>query len=262
MTFCSINNKVMGSKGSKTVEKHYIVEQVADPETLAKLETLKIEIDDLEKEAQKLHDPNHFTENVNKIFTRFVEEIPKLNLRDIINKRPGEIHLAVAGNTSCGKSTLLNAMYNLSLETALGHCTDECEVVHMQDNKVVWDMPGTNQDFKFYDVEQLSFIKSLDKCIVLFDTDISSISLIIRTIHKLNPDSLVLARTKVDQHQEGDQRTIEEEKERDINEVKTLLNLDTEENIQVYSISSLSILQGKEEEYDWNDFKDLISFSE
>jgi len=66
------------------------------------------------------------------------------------------------GKTSVGKSSLYNAVFDLNLEVGLGSCTDEVKIVKILGNKTFWDVPGVNNDFNMYTLEQLSFFNDLD----------------------------------------------------------------------------------------------------
>jgi kynurenine formamidase len=119
---------------------------------------------------------------------------------------------------------------------------------------IIWDVCGTNDDFKFYKPENLSFVKNLDKCIILFDNDISMISNMLKVINAINPNNMVIVRTKVDQYNNFNSRSIEEEKKIDKRRVKDLLNRD----LETYCVSSHNVLNGKTEIYDWKSIRDLL----
>ncbi len=128
----------------------------------------------------------------------------------------------------------INALFSTDLPVALGHATDKCEIVYDKNNIIVWDVPGCDNDYNFYDPESLSFVKSLDKVIVAFDHDIAENKHMLKVIYKLNPTSLILVRTKIDQFQIGHIRTLEEERQLDQQKVFLLLGAD----LPVYFISA------------------------
>lgn len=245
----------MGSGESKEVH-HYHTEYIPDPETVESLRVAQNDIENLEKEARELGDPNHFSNNIGKLFNNFIEKTKSLTLTDIIKKQPGEIHVGFIGPVTAGKTTMCNAMYGTNEAVALGHCTTDCDVIYTENNLVVWDMFGADNDFKYYDPKTLSFIRNLDYCVVLFDSDIAVVSWIIKTIYTINPDALIVVRTKVDQCKLGSERSIEEEKTLDQEKLKKLLDLDT--TMKSYCVSSHNIAFGEGERYDWDDLKKIV----
>ena len=90
------------------------------------------------------------------------------------------------------------------------------------------------------------------KCIVLFDNDIAMISNILKVIYKTNPN-LIIIKTKVDQYNKHNIRTIIEEKELDTKKVRELLNC-TE--LKTYCVSSHNIMNNViNGRFDWNTIK-------
>ena len=250
----------MGSSGSKNTETvhHYHTEYVPDPETIEALAKAEEDIAILEKEAEEMGDPNHFTNNIGKMFNNFVEKIGSLTLNDIIHKKPGETHVGFIGPVTAGKSSFVNEMYGLTEKVALGHCTKECNVVHTtNDGLVVWDMFGSDNDFKYYKPETLSFVKNLDYCVIMFDSDISVVSWIIKTIYTINPNSMIIIRTKVDQCGEDSERSIEEERILDGIKVQELLEL--EEPFRTYAISTHNVKYSRGERFDWDELKLILN---
>lgn len=245
----------MGGGDSKEVH-HYHTTTVykPDPETTQKLKETEDELKKMEEDAIKLKSPEYFVENSTKLFSNFIDELPKLALTESINKKAGDFHIAIGGPVTAGKTTFVNVLFNLTLPTALGHCTSECQVVHKVGDIFVWDLVGSDNSFKFFDPETLSFIKSLDKCVIMFDNDISMVSWMLKTVYTINPDSLVIVRTKIDQYTANDIRTIEEEKKLDKQKVKNLLGKD----IETFCISSHNVRDGKER-HDWNKLKTILS---
>ena len=207
----------------------------------------------VEKEEAKKADA--FAEQLKKQFNNVLEGMGRLDLKDGITKVADEKHISFIGPVSTGKTTLQNVLFGINKEVALGHMTSKCEVVYTKAGLVVWDMPGEDMSFRYYKPETLSFIKSLDKCIVLFDSDIAAISWIIKAVYAINPNALVIARTKVDQYTEESVSTIEEEREKDGIKVQTLLGL--EKPFKTYCISSHNV-RNKRELYDWIEFKKRI----
>ena len=243
----------MGS--SESVEHHYYPVYQVPPETQKVLDEQKEKLEVFEKEAVDRGDPKLFEKNSKVLMDNFVKELPKLELTSIIEKKTGEIHIGFLGQISSGKTSLINALYNKQLPVALGHCTDKCEIVHTENLNMIWDVCGQNDDFKFYKPENLSFIKDLDCCVILFDNDIMMISNFLKVVYKINPSKIILVRTKVDQYSSNHARTITEEKELDKKKVKDLLGTD----LDIYYVSANNIIYNQGDNYDWNALKKVLN---
>jgi len=247
----------MGS-GESTEHHHYHTNTVyqTPPEVIKVMDEQTEKLKEFEAEAMELHDPKLFQSNSTKLLDDFVEQLPSLNLGDIINKQTGENHIGFIGPISAGKTSMINVLFNKNLPIALGHCTEKCEVVHCEGNNVIWDVNGQNDDFKFYNPMNLSFVKGLDKCVILFDNDISMISNILKVVHKINPNNMIIVRTKVDQHSQFNLRTVEEEKVLDMKKVNDLLGV----SIETYCVSSNNIMDDKER-FDWDNVKEVLDLN-
>lgn len=137
------------------------------------------------------------------------------------------------------------------MQTALDDCTSGCKVVYNKDGLVTWDIAGDDQSFKYYDAETLSFIKDLDKCIILFD-DINCNQNIIKVIHAIKGDNIMVVRNKCDQRDVNDIRTVKEVKQRDTEKLKAL-GVDGE----VLCISARDAVN-ENYSHDWEDFAKFI----
>lgn len=246
----------MGNRGSSTVH-HYHTEYRVPVETQQKLDDQAKKLTEFEKEAMDRGDPKLYEKNSQILVDTFVEQLPNLQLSDVIDKKTGETHIGFIGSISSGKTSLINAMFNKNLPIALGHCTTKCEVVHSENNNIVWDVAGQNDDYKFYKPENLSFVKDLDKCVVVFDNDIGMISNFLKVVHKINPANLIIVRTKVDQYTDQHVRTIREEKLLDKQKVKDLLDID----VDIYCVSSHNIQKNTGEKYDWDELKKALGLN-
>jgi hypothetical protein len=243
----------------KSHSHHYHTETIVKPcpKTEQKLKETEEKVNKLVEEATIQKDPKMFAENSTILFDNFVGNIKELSLTDSFEKETGVIDVAFIGPVTAGKTTCINVMFKLNEETALGHCTKECRRVYKKDLLAVWDVQGVNNDFKFYDYESLAFIKSTDKNVVMFDNDISMVSRIIKTVYNINPESLLIVRTKVDQCSESDKRTIEQEKLLDTQKVEELLGV----KLATYCISSHNVIDEKKK-YDWDLLKQKIGLTE
>lgn len=243
----------MGGGESKEHHHYHTVYQTP-PEVVEQLNAAQQKLQTYEQDAIDKGDPKLYAENAEKLLDSFLSKLPSLNLTDLITKETGEDHIGVLGPISSGKSTLLNTLFDLKLEVALGHCTKTCVPVHKtKDLQVFWDVPGSNDDYRFYKAENLAFVKSLDKCIILFDNDIAMISNIIKVVHTLN-QNIILVRTKVDQYSVSHKRTISEEKAADQKTLNDLLGI----TLPIYYISSHNVTKNSSETYDWDLLKKTL----
>jgi len=247
----------MGGGDSHEVQHHHHYTTVIknDPVLEATVKEQEAKILVIEEEARKAHDPQLYVTNMAKQFDEFVDKLPTLTLTDIIQKQTGETHIGIIGPVSAGKTSFINALYNKNLPVAMSHCTDKCEVVHKEKLTCVWDLVGTNNDFKFYDPTNLSFIKSLDKCVILFCDDINMISNILKVIYAIKQEQMIIVRTKCDTYSANNLRTIAQECALDTKKVRELLDNQT---IQTYCISSNNIINKQKEHFDWNKVKELL----
>lgn len=243
----------MGGDGSKEVHYYHTSYQVP-PETQSVLDSQAKQLKIFEEEAMVRSDPKLFEQNAKKLMEEYLDKLPRLKLTDIIKKETGETHIGFIGQISAGKTTLINTMYGLKLPVALGHCTEECMVVHKEEHNVIWDVCGYNDDYRFYKPENLSFIKNLDVCVILFDNDVKMINNILKVVQKINPESMVIIRTKVDQHTASSVRTVEEERILDTRKVEEIIGVPKE----TYCISSHNVEKRTGKYYDWEKIKEKI----
>ena len=252
--FPSISINLSGDRNSSHSYSHtQIIYQVA-PETEKLLNEQRIQLKKYEEEAIKQSNPRLYEENSRKLIDTFIKKLPALELTNIIVKKPREHHIGFIGAVSAGKTSMINALFQKNLPVALGHCTNKCEIVHIQNNNVIWDISGHNDDFKFYNPMNLSFVKDLDKCVILFDNDIAMISNILKVVHKINPYNMVIVRAKVDQHNNYNIRSIEEERKLDQQKVKNLLGVP----IKVYYFSSHNIINNRYQYFDWFEVRQVL----
>lgn len=244
----------MGNRGSTVHHYHTNTVYQVPPETQKTLDIQKEQLRKFENDAKKLGDPKLYQKNSQNLLNNFVAKLSSLQLTDVIVKKTGEHHIGFIGPVSSGKTSMINAMFNKNLPVALGHCTEKCEVVHSENLNIIWDVCGQNDDFKFYQPENLSFVKNLDKCIILFDNDISMISNFLKVVHKINPHNMIIIRTKVDQYNSSNVRTIREEQALDTQKVRDLLGVP----IKTYCVSSHNIMNGKPDKFDWDIVKNLL----
>ena len=246
------NNR--SSNYSYTTSHTEIVYQIP-PETQNILNEQRILLSKYEEKAKRQGNPKLYEENFKKLLDTFIKKLPSLELTSVIDKKPREHHIGFIGAVSSGKTSMINALFQKDLPVALGHCTDKCEIVHMQNNNIIWDVCGHNDDYKFYNPINLSFVKDLDKCVILFDNDIMMISNILKVVYQINASNMVIIRSKVDQHNEHNVRTIQEERMLDKQKIKNLLGIPME----IYYISSHNITKNLPEKFDWLKIKQVLN---
>lgn len=235
---------------------HYV--QKADPEVERKAREAKEKAERLAKEAEEEKKAENLKKSLDKQFQNVIDNVSKMELTQSIEKRDGERHICFMGNISSGKTTMQNVMFNLSNPVALGDCTSGCEKVYSNDGLVVWDVSGDNASFQYFKTEKLEFIKSLDRCVVLFDSDVASIKWFLKLVHAVNPDSLMVVRTKVDQHDVSNSRTVYEERDEDGKKVQEILGMET--SFKTYCVSSHNV-KNDGERYDWDVFYEKLTKS-
>jgi len=242
-----------------STEHHYHTEVIykIPEETLKLLDEQAKQLKAFEEEAKKRNDPKLYTKNATKLLDKFIERLPSLKLTDAIKKKTGENHIGVIGPISSGKTSFINALFGIKLKVALGNCTEGCNIVHSENENVIWDVCGTNDDYMFYDPKSLSFVASLDTIAILFDNDIAMISNMLKVINAINPNAMVVIRTKVDQHNSLNIRSVTEEVELDKSKLNCLLGRD----IKVYCISSLNILNKTGYPYDWKEVRSVLKLA-
>ncbi len=238
--------------GGRSSHHTHSVQYVPNPATEQKLAAVQAQLAKVEAQARAAGDPKLYSTNAANLMNTFVEKLHELPLTQCIPKGPNERHIGVIGDISCGKSTFLNVSFGLSLATALGHCTTECKPVHRVKraigDAVYWDVPGKNDSFRFYIAENLSFIKSLDLCIVLYDNDISMISDVLRVVSKLCPTRMLVVRTKLDQYSVNNVRSPAEEKVRDTTQITNVLGYAA----PLYFVSANNVRDGRGSRHDWD----------
>jgi GTP-binding protein EngB required for normal cell division len=178
------------------------------------------------KEAKKIgkliQDPNKFQEYKKKLLEIFCDELKKLNL-----KEPNNTDLKkkiFVGKISAGKSSILNITFNKNLETGLGETTDKIKEVHSNYKTKIYDSPGFNEeDFNIFSMEVIKELSTFDQIYILYNDSIKTINDIIKIIFAIfDIKDIFFVRTHCDQSKKTDKKTIEEEIDNDIKNLKEL----------------------------------------
>ena len=80
------------------------------------------------------------------------------------------------GNISAGKSSLINKACGTKLPVGVGETTsDIMKVAISKSGKIhIWDSPGVNEDFAFYDSDVLAYFHSADRIFILYPDSLKS----------------------------------------------------------------------------------------
>lgn len=80
------------------------------------------------------------------------------------------------GNIAAGKTSLINHACNCTLPVGIGETTQELrKVASSKNGKVhIWDSPGVNEDFAFYDPEVLAYFHSADRIFIIYPDSLKS----------------------------------------------------------------------------------------
>lgn len=100
-----------------------------DPAVLNELEFLR-------NKLKECTDPKKMAEITKKLKTLFWEDLKKQEFKVV----PGSVMFI--GRTSSGKSSLLNALFDLKLKTSKATCTKEIESILQHNQITVYDCPG------------------------------------------------------------------------------------------------------------------------
>ena len=216
-----------------------------DPALLAQLEQqraqlclLQQQLEAIKKEAERRQDPLYYRQNQEELLERFLETLKNqgLHFQSVLDPQIAHLHnVLVIGDVSCGKSSLLNCLFDLQLKAGRGHTTTDISPVYHADSCVVWDSPGGNNEaFAFYDPDTLNFIHSVSLVVVLYETSLITVKNIVRVCAAIKGKSLVVARTKCDLFHPGE-ASIDDEMQKDIDVLRRLHIGD----VQVFTTSAL-----------------------
>ena len=181
------------------------------------LAALSTQIDAAKRESERQGDPAIFREQQRAVFETFLAKLPRMKFMDVLPAAlRGKLNVAFIGDVSAGKSSLINRLFGTSLAVGVGHTTNGVMPVAQEGNLVVWDSPGGNRDFAFFDPAALNLLYSASKIVVLFDTSLTTVAEVLRTALTLKGSTNVICvRTQCDKFSARDCRTVAEELKRD-----------------------------------------------
>jgi small GTP-binding protein len=223
----------------------HTVEYRTDPAVLEMLqqqkdltESLIKRLNDADAAAKVAKDPKVFNMEEEKIFRALLQGLVTM---DFVDALPAmykcKKNVLFIGDVSVGKSSLINFLYGTDLKVAVGHETKVVTAVHETARTIIWDAPGNNRDFSYYDPDALNFIHSVDLVLILYQSSLSTVDKIfavVHTIKKKNPNSVFVVRTKCDMFSDRDQRTVQQEVEVD----RQFLQQQGAGNVRIFTTSA------------------------
>jgi small GTP-binding protein len=148
-------------------------------------------------------DPRTMKVAKDRFYQAFLKELPKIVLC-LSDKFPhasfsnGEKHVAFIGDVSVGKSSILNAFFNLKLPAGSDHTTKFVHSVCKVSNVVFWDTPGQNTDEQLLlTVESVQVLNAMDLIVIMYTSDLNTVTDICSLVKALNRP-VALVRMKAD----------------------------------------------------------------
>lgn len=228
-------------------------------EDIQKLQQMANELNEVKEQARREKDPQMFRQFRNQAIDRFIEQVRcgTLKLVETIPKAfPDERHIAFIGPISSGKSTIIKALTGVNVRTGMGHTTSECSLVYsnLETKLFVWDAPGINEDFDFYDPQTLGFIKSLHKVFVVFNTSIKSVDNVIRVCSAITKN-VIFVRSQCDNWIQTDELSIAQELSKDVAELSRLGFADP----IVVPVSARNVIANNPEIFSWGRLQEQVN---
>ena len=181
--------------------------------------------------------------------TEFIDTLQTINFTDSLKRKKGQKYCCVIGNTSVGKSSMLNSMFKLKLKTGLGTTTMQANLVVDDGPLKVYDAPGTNEEFDFYSPESLRMFASLDLVIICYDSSILNVKSVISTLSVINKSRIILVRTKCNLAK-SHEKTPEQERDNDYEQLK---------KVHKNKVKEIYLMGGDDSEYDAPEIKQIMT---
>ena len=138
------------------------------------------------------------------------------------------------GEISAGKTSLLNTILGLKNPTSIGHQTKYVSLVFETSAVQIFDSPGNNKDFAFYDIKTLNLLHQMDKVLLLYSNSLLSVKNILLVLKQIKPNSTYLIRTQCDLFSDKDSSTLDQELAND----KAYLKDEIKHNFPIYASSA------------------------
>ena len=159
----------------------------------------------------KFENPTEYNAVKEKCYKKYLDEIvAKIpNPPKTVKKT-----FAFVGETSSGKTSTINALFNLNLETSPDANTIGKKMVYNEGDNVtgysVYDVFGTNDMETYHELQELMSLKSLHYIVFVIGTTFESNSSLYKMLKLLNP-SIIVLRNKTE---DLDQKDIDQSKTR------------------------------------------------
>ena len=96
------------------------------------------------------------------------------------------VNVALFGQTSTGKSTMLNALLGQNLaETGVGETTMKIKA-YPGTGYTLWDVPGRNDEVSYLSMEYVSFFKGVTRRLILITATVKENSSMMKLLDELN----------------------------------------------------------------------------
>ena len=96
------------------------------------------------------------------------------------------VNVALFGQTSTGKSTMLNALLRQNLaETGVGETTMKIKA-YPGNTYTLWDVPGRSDEVSYLSMEYVSFFKGLTRRLILIQATVKENSSMMKLLDELN----------------------------------------------------------------------------
>lgn len=161
-------------------------------------ENFKMRIDGFQKKKAGLY----------KEFLGMVGELPRI-------EKFAKRSVAFLGNTSVGKSTWINKLFNTHAATSPLKCTKDITPVWNSPNLVVFDVFGTNDDETYHNTKLLMHTKRLHLIVAIYTESVESTFDFARLLEKLEVP-VVFVRNKCDRHNTEELPMIQSNDEREL----------------------------------------------
>jgi len=213
------------------------------------------EMEQLKTQLYSISDPEQYAEMQKKCFNQFLEKLDPSLFQQKLNDLDSKIHIGMFGVISCGKSQLINALFNErdKCEVGAGETTQSItRVGDINASITLWDLPGNSVKFDFLVFEQLAFLKSLSKVCICVNSSLNDpfYDSILKICYRLQ-QRVLIAITKID---------IVEENERDglKNQIMSELN-NVYGEAPVFCVSAKKFLAGEHNYAEWNELINELS---